>query len=179
MKCVVLLTVCATPLRRMGSNRPVPDSPFHPLATARKRLLNAMLFPNKATDSPVLLVVDVQEGFNQPDWGARSTPNAEVHIGRLLRRWRANDWPVVYAQQLLPGRFRRVIMRQQHLQPGGDEAVGHRVQALRHLDVMGAHLVQPAVFVGDEGEVHDGGPVVMLCGGGAQAPGSAADLRHL
>mgnify|MGYP006269320909 CR=1 FL=1 len=59
-----------------------------------------MLFPNKATDSPVLLVVDVQEGFNQPDWGARSTPNAEVHIGRLLRRWRANDWPVVYAQHL-------------------------------------------------------------------------------
>jgi hypothetical protein len=36
--------------------------------------------------------------------------------------------------------------------------------------------------VGDEGEVHDGGPVVMLCGCDALVsalPGSAADLRHL
>jgi hypothetical protein len=48
--------------------------------------------------------------------------------------------------------------------------------------MVGAHLVQPAVFVGDEGEVHDGGPVVMLDGCDALAspvPGSAADLRHL
>lgn len=49
---------------------------------------------------PALLVVDVQNGFNQPFWGARNTPQAEDNICRLLDGWRACGAPVLYAQHL-------------------------------------------------------------------------------
>jgi nicotinamidase-related amidase len=45
--------------------------------------------------APALVVVDVQEGFDDPTWGARSNPDCERNIRVLLRRWRRADRPVV------------------------------------------------------------------------------------
>ncbi|MEM9494079.1 MAG: cysteine hydrolase family protein [Myxococcota bacterium] len=48
----------------------------------------------------VLLVIDVQEGLDEPSWGPRNNPQAESNIARLLAAWRASGRPVIHIQHL-------------------------------------------------------------------------------
>jgi nicotinamidase-related amidase len=51
--------------------------------------------------SPVaLLLIDVQQGLDDPRWGARNNPNAERQIGALLAAWRQAKWPVIHVQHM-------------------------------------------------------------------------------
>jgi nicotinamidase-related amidase len=43
-----------------------------------------------------LLVIDVQRGFDDPDWGPRNNPHAETRIAELIALWRSKDWPVIH-----------------------------------------------------------------------------------
>lgn len=48
----------------------------------------------------VLLIIDVQMGFDDSRWGLRNNPDAEANIARLLAAWRATDRPVIHIQHL-------------------------------------------------------------------------------
>lgn len=65
-----------------------------------------------------LIVIDVQQGFNEPRWGARNNPAAEANIARLLAAFRAAGRTVIHVQHdsaAATGAFR----------PG---SAGHRVK---------------------------------------------------
>lgn len=51
-------------------------------------------------DNSVLLIIDVQKGFDQPGWGLRNNPDAENHIAQLLAMWRHHNRPVYHIQHL-------------------------------------------------------------------------------
>ena len=46
----------------------------------------------------VLIVIDVQEAFDDPSWGKRNNPTAEANIAALLAGWRRTPRPVIHVQ---------------------------------------------------------------------------------
>ncbi|MGQ0534285.1 MAG: cysteine hydrolase family protein [Caulobacteraceae bacterium] len=53
----------------------------------------ATLSPNTA-----LIVIDVQQGFDEPYWGSRNNLQAEDNIAQLLAAWRAAGKPIVHVK---------------------------------------------------------------------------------
>lgn len=45
-----------------------------------------------------LLVIDVQQGFDDPRWGHGDNPECESNVGRLIAAWRSAGWPLVYVR---------------------------------------------------------------------------------
>jgi nicotinamidase-related amidase len=48
----------------------------------------------------VLLVVDLQKGFDDSRWGRRNNPQMEDRVAELLAAWRANRAPVIHAKHM-------------------------------------------------------------------------------
>jgi nicotinamidase-related amidase len=51
-------------------------------------------------NQPALLLIDVQQGFDDPYWGRRNNHDAEQNMAQLLQVWRAHRWPVIHVQHL-------------------------------------------------------------------------------
>ena len=52
------------------------------------------------TNNTALLIVDAQQGFDDPRWGARNNPDAEQHIVELLHAWRRTHRPIIHVQHM-------------------------------------------------------------------------------
>lgn len=80
-------------------------------------------------DRTALLLIDIQDGLDEPRLGQRNNPQAESNMARLLAHWRTQSWPIFYVQHMsvepnsplrpeLPGNaIKRVVA------PMGDEPV--------------------------------------------------------
>ena len=47
-----------------------------------------------------LLIIDMQQGMNEPKLGRRNNPGAEVQMQRLLKAWRQCNRPVVHIRHM-------------------------------------------------------------------------------
>jgi nicotinamidase-related amidase len=45
-----------------------------------------------------LIVVDVQQAFEDPSWGPRNNPQCEENLSLLIDAWRAAERPIVYVR---------------------------------------------------------------------------------
>ena len=45
-----------------------------------------------------LLLIDVQNGFDDPCWGIRNNIDAEKKISTILEVWRNHQWPIIHVQ---------------------------------------------------------------------------------
>jgi nicotinamidase-related amidase len=45
-----------------------------------------------------LILIDVQQGFDDPVWGKRNNPDAEKKMSELLETWREANAPVIHVQ---------------------------------------------------------------------------------
>jgi nicotinamidase-related amidase len=51
-----------------------------------------------AAAPPALIVVDVQQAFDDPSWGKRNNPDCESNIGTLIEHWRRQGHPIVFVR---------------------------------------------------------------------------------
>ena len=85
--------------------------------------------PEAAGMPAALILIDVQEGLDDPRLGARNNPQAEGNMARLLAEWRRRGWPIFHIQHMstepdsplrpeLPGNALKAIVA-----PAGPEPV--------------------------------------------------------
>jgi nicotinamidase-related amidase len=63
-----------------------------PGATGRRRRDDGRM---DFDDTAALIVIDVQQGFDDPYWGDRDNPDAEANIARLVQAWADAARPIV------------------------------------------------------------------------------------
>jgi nicotinamidase-related amidase len=55
---------------------------------------------NQFLELPALLILDVQNGFDDPFWGERNNPSAEQNIAKLQMEWRNRKGHIIYTKHL-------------------------------------------------------------------------------
>ena len=56
--------------------------------------------PGTVGTPAALILIDVQEGLDDPCLGGRNNPDAEQNMARLLAAWRRRGWPIFHIQHM-------------------------------------------------------------------------------
>ena len=84
---------------------------------------------SQLSDNTALIIIDVQDGLDEPRLGKRNNPDAEHNMARLLAAWRTEGRPIYHVQHMstepnsplrpeLPGNaIKRIVA------PQGDEPI--------------------------------------------------------
>jgi nicotinamidase-related amidase len=51
-----------------------------------------------SANKPALLLIDIQQGFDDPFWGQRNNPDAEKNVEKLLTTWRTTKRAVIHVK---------------------------------------------------------------------------------
>lgn len=54
------------------------------------------------SETATLVLIDVQQAFNNPAWGQRNNPEAERKTAELLAAWRARKRPLIHVRHINP-----------------------------------------------------------------------------
>jgi nicotinamidase-related amidase len=113
----------------------------------------------KLPANAALLLIDIQQGMDDPKWGPRNNPAAETNAAALLEAWRQSGRPVIHVQH--SSRLERSPLHASH--------PGHKIK-----DIVaprpGEKLFtkrENSAFVGTELEVYlraNGIDTLVLCG---------------
>ncbi len=52
------------------------------------------------SSTPLLMIIDLQKAIDDPSWGTRNNPDAEVQVGRLLSLWRELSLPILHVKHM-------------------------------------------------------------------------------
>jgi nicotinamidase-related amidase len=52
--------------------------------------------------NPTLIVIDVQQEFDDPAWGERNNPGAEAKVAEALDAWREREAPIIHVRHESP-----------------------------------------------------------------------------
>lgn len=108
---------------------------------------------------PALILVDIQQGLDDPWYGTRNNPDAEANAAKLLTAWRNRAWPLVHIQHLSTN-------PESPLYPG-KPGVPHKPEVApeENEPVMTKHVNSGFIGTNLEQWLHDNGIVnVVICG---------------
>lgn len=82
-------------------------------------------------NNAVLVIIDVQKGFDHPRWGKRNNPEAEANIALLLAAWRDAGWPVVHVRHdsVEPDSPLRPLQPGNQFKSEAEPRVGERIES--------------------------------------------------
>lgn len=69
-----------------------------------------------------LIIIDVQQFFENPRWGNRNNPEAEEHIASLIEKWRATARPIYHIQHV-EGAFKPAHEFKEFIKPLPEEPI--------------------------------------------------------
>jgi nicotinamidase-related amidase len=111
------------------------------------------------TDKTALIIIDVQDGLDDPRLGKRNNPDAESNIARLLADWRRRGRPIYHVQHMStkpnsplrpnqPGNAIKRIVAPQDDEPVIQKTVNNAFIGTDLEDRLRAEDIQSVVIVG-------------------------------